>query len=106
MRVRVNQPGFCTVGDQSVLLRVKAKPHARQDGVIGVRAGELIVAVRAPAEKGKANAEVIRVLAEALGLPRESVTLKSGGSSPHKVFQLPRHAAAALKRLALPATSS
>ena|SRR5271157_5381765 len=93
-------PSFYTVGERSVLLRVKARPHSREDGVIGVRGGELIVAVRAPAEKGKATAEVIRLVARALGLPRESVVLKSGGSSPHKVFNVPREAVAALENLA------
>ncbi|MGO9309684.1 MAG: DUF167 domain-containing protein [Spirochaetia bacterium] len=92
-------PEFYSVGERSVLLRVRAKPRAREDGVAGVRAGELVVAVRAPAEKGKANAEVIRVVARALGLPRESVVLKSGGSSPHKVFNVPREAVAALQKL-------
>ena len=96
----MHESSFYTVGDREVLLHVKAKPHAREDGVIGVRAGELVVAVRAPAEKGKANAEIITALARALGLPRAEVILKSGGSSSHKVFQLPREAAGALKTLA------
>ena len=98
----MHESSFYTVGDREVLLRVKAKPHAREDGVIGVRAGELLVAVRAPAVKGKANEEVIRVVARALGLPRESVVLKSGGGSPHKVFQVPREAVAALEKLLPP----
>ena len=96
----MNQPAFYTVGDREVLLRVKAKPHAREDIVLGVRAGELMVAVRAPAEKGKATAEVIKVIAKALGLPLSSVVLKSGAGSPHKVFQLPRGAAERLMTLA------
>ncbi len=91
---------FYTVGERLVLLRVKAKPRSREDAVIGARAGELVVAVRAPAEKGKATAEVIRVVARALGLPRDSVELKSGGSSPHKVFSVPLRAVAALRELA------
>ena len=94
---------------REVLMRVKARPRARQDGVLGVRAGELVVAVRAPAEKGKANAEIVRVLARALGLPRANVALKSGGSSPHKVFQLPLEAEPVLRKLSAalgPPTSS
>jgi uncharacterized protein (TIGR00251 family) len=98
--MHVGETRFFTVGERAVLLRVKAKPHARQDGVLGVRAGELIVAVRAPAEKGKANAEVIRVVARELGLSRESVVLKSGGSSPHKVLQVPQEAVESLRALA------
>lgn len=96
----VGERGFYSLEDSTLLLRVKAKAHARNDGVQGVRAGELGVSVRAPAEKGKANEEIIRVIARALGLPRKSVVLKSGRSSPHKVFQLPRQAEDALRRVA------
>jgi uncharacterized protein YggU (UPF0235/DUF167 family) len=102
----MSEKDFYTLGDRSAFLRVKAKPRAHADGILGVRAGELLVSVRAPAEKGKATAEVIRVIARALDLPRERVVLKSGGSSPHKVFELPREAAAALKSLAETAISS
>jgi uncharacterized protein YggU (UPF0235/DUF167 family) len=71
-----------------------------------VRGGELLVSVRAVAEKGKANEEIARVLAKALGVARGSVTLKLGGASPHKVFQVPVAAAAALQMLSGPPTSS
>ena len=93
----MSEPGFYSVGPKAIMLRVKAKPHARQDAVLGVRAGELIVAVRAAAEKGKANAEIVRVLARALGVPRGLVVLKSGAGSPHKVFLVPLEAAAVLR---------
>src|ERR1700690_1245545 len=93
-------PDFYTKNDRVVLLRVKAKAHARGDRVLGSRAGELLISVRAAAEKGKANAEIVRVIAKALGIPRDSVTLKSGAASPHKEFEIPLAAAAALVRLA------
>ena len=67
--------------------------------MLGVRGAELLVAVRAVAEKGKANEEIAHVIAEALGVPRDSVVLKLGGGSPRKVFQVPLEASAALKRL-------
>ncbi len=93
------ESSFYAVHGSTLMLRVKAKPGARQDAVLGVRGTELVVSVRAVAEKGKATAEVARVIAEALGLPRDSVVLKLGPTSPHKVFQLPAAAAAALARL-------
>ena len=69
----MDPPAFYVVNGREVLLRVKAKPHARAPGLLGVRSGELVVAVRAPAEKGKANAEIVKVLATALGLSRAEV---------------------------------
>jgi uncharacterized protein (TIGR00251 family) len=99
----MSQDDFFTLKDQVVLLRVKAKARAREDTVLGVRAGQLVVSVRAPAERGKANAEIARVIAKTLGVSRHDVTLKSGGSSPHKVFQVPLEAADALRRIAFEA---
>jgi uncharacterized protein YggU (UPF0235/DUF167 family) len=90
---------FFTVHGGSVSLRVKAKSGARQDAVLGVRGPELLVAVRAVAEKGRANVEVARVIAKALGVPRDRVILKLGGASPHKVFEVPVEAAARLEKM-------
>jgi uncharacterized protein YggU (UPF0235/DUF167 family) len=90
---------FFSVRGGSVTLKVKAKPGARQDAVLGVRGAELLVAVRAVAEKGRANVEIARVIAKALGVPRDSVVLKRGGASPHKVFQVPPEAAARLEKM-------
>jgi uncharacterized protein len=90
---------FFSVRESSVSLKVKARPGAGKDGVVGVRGGELVVAVRAVAEKGKANEQLTRVLAAALGIPRDSVRLKLGGSSSHKVFELPKDAAEALMKI-------
>ena len=91
--------GFYTAHAGNITLRVKAKPGARADAVMGIRGAELLVSVRSAAEKGKANIEVARVIAKALGVPRDSVVLKLGGASPHKVFQVPLQAAAALREL-------
>jgi len=91
---------FFTVGTAQITLRVKARPHSQRDAVVGARAGELVVSVRAVAEKGKANAEIVKVLAAALGVPRDQVVLKSGTAAPHKQFLVPLEAGPALARLA------
>ncbi|HUI70970.1 MAG TPA: DUF167 domain-containing protein [Spirochaetia bacterium] len=90
---------FFSVRTECVFLRVKAKPGAREDSILGVRGSELVVAVRVPPEKGKANAEIARVLAKALGVPRDDVILKLGGSSAHKVYTLPLAALEGLGKL-------
>ena len=84
---------------RGVALKVKARPGARSDRVVGPRGGELVVEVRAPAEKGRANQEIVKLLAKTLGVPRDSVTLKMGAGSHHKVFVLPAEARAALEKL-------
>jgi uncharacterized protein YggU (UPF0235/DUF167 family) len=90
---------FFSVREKSISLKVKARPGAGKDGVLGVRGGELVVAVRAVAEKGKANEQLIRVLSDFLGVPRDSIRLKLGGSTSHKVFELPREAGGALTKM-------
>ena len=90
---------FFTSNGKILSLRVRARPGAREDAVLGVRAGELVIAVRAVAEKGKANNEIVRTLSRALGVPRDSITLRMGAVSPHKVFHAPLSCEAALRRL-------
>jgi hypothetical protein len=89
-----------TVQASGILLRVKVKPGARQDAVLGVRAGELLVSVRAAPERGKANEAAAGVISRFLSLPRRAVSLKSGGGSPRKLFTLPLAAREALESAA------
>jgi hypothetical protein len=44
--------------------------------------------VRAPAEAGRANAAVVRVVAAALGLPADAVRIASGSSSLKKTLEI------------------
>jgi len=90
---------FFTVTNNGVLLRVRARPGAREDAVLGVRGAELKVTVRAAAEKGKANGDIARILSRALGIARNEVVLRSGAASRRKVFHLPSTAAPALERM-------
>ena len=90
---------FFLEGKDGVSLMVRVKPGAREDAVLGVRAGELVVSVKARPEKGKANIEVIRLLSGELGISRAEVVLKRGGASPRKVFALPASVVPALQRL-------
>jgi hypothetical protein len=85
-----------TIKGESLLLKVKAFPKAEGNRIVGVRSGELVVRVRAPATKGKANTELVRFLSKRLSVPRTEVRILSGHSSRHKLILLPRAAGAAL----------
>jgi uncharacterized protein (TIGR00251 family) len=69
-----------------LVLRVRAQPGARKNAVLGERAGALRVAVSAAPEKGKANAAIQEVLADALGCKRSQVELVAGETSRDKTF--------------------
>ncbi|WP_165227986.1 DUF167 domain-containing protein [Aquisphaera insulae] len=68
------------------IVPVHAQPGAKRNAVIGERAGSLRVAVTAAPEKGKANAAIGEVLAEALGCRSSQVGLLSGETSRQKRF--------------------
>jgi uncharacterized protein (TIGR00251 family) len=69
-----------------VLIPVQAQPGARRSGITGVHNGRLKLAVTQAAEKGKANQALIEVLAAALDVPRRTVSLARGETSPLKEF--------------------
>jgi uncharacterized protein (TIGR00251 family) len=73
---------------EGVLLPVRAKPGAKKNGVQGERDGALVVAVNAPPEDGRANAALVEVLHDALGLKRSQIELVSGHKARDKRFLL------------------
>ena len=81
-----------------VVLAVKVVPGASRDKVVGVLGEALKIATSAPAEKGRANAAVVRTLAKALGTDRRSVVLVSGATNPRKEFRISGLTAAQVRR--------
>jgi hypothetical protein len=67
-----------------IVLSVRVIPRAAKPGLAGTRAGSLLVRVTAPPIEGAANAEVIEVIAGALGVPRRRVSIVSGARSRQK----------------------
>jgi len=70
------------------ILRVHVVPNAKMDSVVGVHGGAIKIKLRAPAVDGKANAALIRFLAEQLKLPRDAIVLKRGQKSRGKTIQI------------------
>lgn len=69
---------------EGTLVAVRAQPGARKNAVGGEHAGALKVAVTAPPEDGRANAAIVELLREWLGLRRSEVELASGATSLNK----------------------
>jgi uncharacterized protein len=83
---------------RSTRLRVRVSPGARRGGVAG-RAGEVWkLRVTAPAEGGRANEAVVRLLADAVDVPRRQIALVSGHSAREKVVELEGVDAAEVER--------
>jgi hypothetical protein len=64
--------------------RVRAAPGAPRSAVRGEHGGALKVAIAAPPEKGKANEELVRLLARALDVDRRAVEVVAGEASKDK----------------------
>lgn len=69
-----------------VVVPVKAQAGARRNGITGIHAGCLKVAVTQAPEKGKANDAIILVLTDLLQLRRNQIELISGSTSSQKKF--------------------
>lgn len=64
--------------DDGFTLDVHAVPGARRSEAAGTHGGALRIRLAAPPVDGKANTELIRFLAEVLGIPRSNVTIEAG----------------------------
>jgi uncharacterized protein (TIGR00251 family) len=71
-----------------VLLEIKVIPGASRDEIAGWLADILKVRVTAPPERGRANAAVEELVAGVLDLPRESVRVSRGTTSPRKTLEI------------------
>ena len=72
----------------STRLRLRVAPGAARAGVVGRHGEAWKLRVAAPAEAGRANDAVVRLLAETLSVPRSSVTLVSGHGARDKIVEL------------------
>jgi uncharacterized protein len=72
----------------STRVRLRVAPGAARAGVVGRHGEAWKVRVTAPAEGGRANEAVVRLLAETLALPRTAVMLVSGHGARDKIVEL------------------
>jgi len=69
-------------------LSIKVVPGSSRDCVAGWLGDTLKIRVSAPAERGKANAAVKKVLSKALGIPGRSIRIVSGKTSALKLAEI------------------
>ncbi|MBI5467291.1 MAG: DUF167 domain-containing protein [Candidatus Kerfeldbacteria bacterium] len=69
----------------TMMLEVKVVPRAKRNEV-SERDGQIVVRVTAPADDGKANAAVLRLLAQYLAVPVSRLTIQRGARSRRKVI--------------------
>lgn len=70
------------------LVRVRVKPNARTSCLVPADDGTFVAHLRAPPVDGKANAELIALLARHFGCRRSAVTIKAGAASRTKLVTI------------------
>lgn len=71
-----------------IRLQIKVKPRARESFLVQVADGTWFARLRAPPVDGKANRELITLVAEHFHCRKAEVTIKSGASSRLKLVQV------------------
>lgn len=67
---------------------VKVKPNAKQSKVVYAEDGSLIVYLKSPPVDGKANQELIALLAKEFKVTKQAVRIKSGAGSRQKIVEI------------------
>ena len=90
--------------DGAVMLEIEVQPGAKRQGVIGVNdwRGRLTVAVRANAQKGRANNAVLHVLSTALKIPKYQMKIVDGTTSRKKKVRIEKISSPQLNQLLQP----
>jgi len=69
-------------------IRIKVKPNARSSGLEKLSDGTWLARVASPPVDGKANEELVRLIAERFSVRKAQVSIKSGASGRLKLVQI------------------
>ncbi|MFM5892259.1 MAG: DUF167 domain-containing protein [Dolichospermum sp.] len=68
--------------------RVKVKPNSQQQKIEELADGSLNIHLKSPPIDGKANEELIKLLAKKFDVPKSSIQIKSGVTSRQKLIEI------------------
>jgi uncharacterized protein len=69
-------------------IRVKVKPNSKIPRIVEEEDNSLTIYLKSPPVDGKANQELIKVLAERFDVSKSHITIKSGLSSRQKLVEI------------------
>lgn len=70
------------------MIQVKVKPNARASALEQLDDGSWKASIKSPPVDGKANRELIKLIAKQFGCPKRAVAIKSGGGARLKLIQI------------------
>jgi len=71
-----------------LILKIKVAPRSSQAGIVGQYGDALKVKLTSPPVEGKANRELVEMLAKEFGVPKKNIEIISGLSSRNKIVRL------------------
>ena len=93
-----------TSSPEGVIIDIRVIPRANKSVIAGIRDNAILIRLNAPPVDGAANAELIRLLADLLDVPRRNVEIVSGERSRVKRVRIRGRTAADVERiLSIPA---
>ena len=93
-------------GSVGSTLSIRLKPRSHETRIISWQCSTLTVAVREAPVEGRANAALLRFLAEIFDIPLSSLVLEVGASGRHKRVRTPLSSEELLQRLSSYGTGS
>lgn len=69
-------------------LRIRVKPSARAASLVEQADGSWLASLRAPPVDGKANAELVALVAQRFGCPKSNVKLRAGAGGRVKLLKV------------------
>jgi len=72
----------------ATILRIKVKPNARASELVQETDGNWTARVKSPPVDGKANAELVALVAARFRCPKSAVSIKSGASGRSKLVKI------------------
>lgn len=69
----------------ATMIRVRVKPNSRESSLAQVSDGTWLALVKSPPIEGRANRELVELVAEHFGCAKRSVSIKSGTSGRLKL---------------------
>ncbi|MBI4825459.1 MAG: YggU family protein [Nitrospirae bacterium] len=74
--------------EHELILKIKVEPRSSRSSIIGIYGDALKVKLTSAPVDGKANKELIELLAKELGVKKKDVEIMSGETSKNKVVKL------------------
>jgi hypothetical protein len=77
-----------TMKEEGAKLVVRVQPDASRNKVLGFEQGVLSMRIVAPPVRGKANQELVKYLADVLGIAKSNLVIQKGTTSRKKLLSI------------------